>query len=461
MYLENINSGRIYHGFVTRFSGDLKTLFQSTYVVGDSNSDYIGALAIAANGDVVVGGFTDSTNLPGASGGAQPERGGGYEHGFVARLSGDLKTLVQSTYVGGSGYDWIFALAIAANGDVVVGGDTGSGDLPGTSGGAQSYLDAGGDGFVTRLSGDLKTRYQSTYVGGSGSDTISTLAIAANGDVVVGGDTNSADLPGTRGGAQSYFDGGYDGERYDGFVTRLSGDLKTRFQSTYVGSFGDDRIKALAIAANGDVVVGGYTGSGDLPGTLGGAQPRPRGDYDGFVTRLSGDLKTRIQSTYVGGGGSDYIRALAIAANGDVVVGGSTYYSTNLPGTAGGAQPSFGGRNDGFVTRLSGDLKTLVQSTYVGGSGDDHVYAFAIAANGDVVVGGTTNSTDLPGTSGGAQASLRGNDDGFVARLSGDLKAASAAAAADAATPVPTLSQWMLLALSGLLGLLAWRRRAV
>jgi len=391
MYLENINSGRIYHGFVTRFSGDLKTLFQSTYVVGDSNSDYIGALAIAANGDVVVGGFTDSTNLPGASGGAQPERGGGYEHGFVARLSGDLKTLVQSTYVGGSGYDWIFALAIAANGDVVVGGDTGSGDLPGTSGGAQSYLDAGGDGFVTRLSGDLKTRYQSTYVGGSGSDTISTLAIAAN----------------------------------------------------------------------GDVVVGGYTGSGDLPGTLGGAQPRPRGDYDGFVTRLSGDLKTRIQSTYVGGGGSDYIRALAIAANGDVVVGGSTYYSTNLPGTAGGAQPSFGGRNDGFVTRLSGDLKTLVQSTYVGGSGDDHVYAFAIAANGDVVVGGTTNSTDLPGTSGGAQASLRGNDDGFVARLSGDLKAASAAAAADAATPVPTLSQWMLLALSGLLGLLAWRRRAV
>jgi len=449
-----------------------------------------------------------------------------------------IDPLIQSTYVGGSGYDYIHALAIAANGEVVVGGSTGSTDLPGTSGGAQPSSGGNLDGFVARLSGDLKTLIQSTYLGGSGGERISALAIAANGDVVVGGQTDSTNLPGTPGGAQSSLVGAY-----DGFVARLSGDLKTLIQGTYLGGSNHDFIQALAIAANGDVVVGGYTGSTNLPGTSGGAQPSSGGNLDGFVARLSGDLKTLIQSTYLGGSGTDDIRTLAIAANGEVVVGGYTS-STNLPGTSGGAQPSSGGSDDGFVARLSGDLKTLIQSTYLGGSSYDYIHALAIAANGDVVVGGHTASTNLPGTSGGAQPSSGGSYDGFVARLSGDLKAVSPqtisfpaqspashsfvaggsfpvnplasassglpvtytsstpgvctvsgstvtmvaagtctlvanqagnanwlaapqvsqsvvlAAAAAVVAPVPTLSQWMLLALSGLLGLLAWRRRA-
>ncbi len=405
----------VYDGFVTRLSGDLKTLVQSTYV-GGSGDESIQALAIAANGDVVAGGFTYSNNLPGTSGGAQPGYSGGVD-GFVTRLSGDLKTLVQSTYLGGSDYDAINALAIAANGDVVVGGYTTSTNLPGRLGGAQPRSGGVSEGFVTRLSGDLKTLVQSTYVGGSDYDAINALAIAANGDVVVGGFTTSTNLPGRSGGTQDTI-GGY----ADGFVARLSGDLKTLVQSTYVGGSSGEEIRALAIAANGDVVVGEITWSDNLPGRLGGAQPSHGGGGDGFVTRLSGDLKTLVQSTYLGGSSDEEIRALAIAANGDVVVGGITK-STNLPGRSGGAQPGFRGGYDGFVTRLSGDLKTLVQSTYVGGSGDDHVYAFAIAANGDVVVGGYTNSTNLPGTSGGAQPASRGSQHGFVTRLSGDLKA--------------------------------------
>jgi len=487
---------------------------------------------------VVVGGYTASSNLPGTPGGAQSSLVGAYD-GFVARLSGDLKTLIQSTYLGGSSYDYIHALAIAANGDVVVGGYTDSTNLPGTSGGAQPSSGGSYDGFVARLSGNLNTLIQSTYLGGSSYDDIQALAIAANGDVVVGGGTASTDLPGTSGGAQPS-----SGGAYDGFVARLSGNLNTLIQSTYLGGSGTDSIQALAIAANGEVVVGGYTYSTNLPGTSGGAQPSSGGGgYDGFVARLSGDLKTLMQSTYLGGSSSDYITALAIAANGDVVVGGHTL-SSNLPGTSGGAQPSSGGSLDGFVARLSGDLTTLIQSTYLGGSSGDYIYALAIAASGDVVVGGTTTSTNLPGTSGGAQPSSGGSYDGFVARLSGDLKAVSPqtisfpaqspashsfvaggsfpvnplasassglpvtytsstpgvctvsgstvtmvaagtctivasqagnanwqpapqvsqsvvlAAAAAVVTPVPTLSQWMLLALSGLLGLLAWRRRA-
>ncbi|HQP94214.1 MAG TPA: hypothetical protein PK570_09705, partial [Thermoanaerobaculia bacterium] len=167
----------------------------------------------------------------------------------------------------------------------------------------------------------------------------------------------------------------------------------------------------------------GETYSSDLPGATGGAQPAIGGGSDGFVARLSGDLTVLQQSTYLGGSNEDSIRALSLAANGDVLAGGTTG-SSDLPGTAGGAQPSKGGGDsDGFVARLAGDLNALQQSTYLGGSGEDDVIALALAANGDVLAGGTAASTDLPGAAGGAQPNNGGYNDGFVARLSGDLRA--------------------------------------
>ena len=314
---------------------------------------------------------------------------------------------------------------------------------------------------------------QSTYLGGSSSDVIQALAIAANGEVVVGGPTDSTNLPGTSGGAQPG-SGGND----DGFVARLSGDLKTLIQSTYLGGSSYDGIQALAIAANGDVVVGGGTASTDLPGTSGGAQPSFGGAYDGFVARLSGDLKTLIQSTYLGGSGTDAISALAIAANGEVVVGGHTA-STDLPGTSGGAQPGSGGAYDGFVARLSGDLKAVSPQTisfpaqnpashsFVAG-GSFPVNPLASASSGLPV----TYTSSTPGVctvSGSTVTMVAAGTCTLVASQAGNANWLPApqvsqsvvlAAAAAVVAPVPTLSQWMLLALSGLLGLLAWRRRA-
>ena len=86
-----------------------------------------------------------------------------------------------------------------------------------------------------------------------------------------------------------------------------------------------------------------------------------------------------------------------------------------------------------------------------------HVAAPATVDGGDVLVAGLTESSDLPGTAGGAQAANAGVDDGFVARLSGDLRAQ--AASPTQVAPIPTLSQWALLVLAALLGLLAVSRR--
>ncbi|TXK33325.1 IPTL-CTERM sorting domain-containing protein [Ottowia sp. GY511] len=203
-------------------------------------------------------------------------------------------------------------------------------------------------------------------------------------------------------------------------------------QSTYLGGGSDDRITALAVAPQSDgsfdVIVAGYTTSSDLPCAAGsttassalnptcrqdGAQKVYKGGlWDGFVARLSGDLRTLRQSTYLGGGGYDLITALAVAPQSDgsfeVIVGGYTY-STNLPCAAGstiassaqtptcpqdGAQRVLKGIADGFVARLSGDLRAVSPQTLTFHA--PNPASRPLVPGGSVAFGAATASSGLP-----------------------------------------------------------------
>jgi hypothetical protein len=111
---------------------------------------------------------------------------------FVARLNKELTQILQSTYLGGSGYDWCHALAIhPTTGEVYVAGRTKSKNFPKTTGGAQASSYGGGDydAFVARLNSSLTQILQSTYLGGSGNDSAYALAIhPTTGDVYVAGE---------------------------------------------------------------------------------------------------------------------------------------------------------------------------------------------------------------------------------------------------------------------------------
>jgi hypothetical protein len=113
------------------------------------------------------------------------------------------------------------------------------------------------------------------------------------------------------------------------------------------------------------VYVAGPTTSTNFPGTTGGAQAASGGGNDGFVARLNTGLTTLRQATYLGGSDIDNAEALAIhPASGELYVAGATV-STNVPGTAGGAQPAYGGGfSEGFVARLSPDLASANSSFY-------------------------------------------------------------------------------------------------
>jgi hypothetical protein len=364
-------------------------------------------------------------------------------------------SLTQATYLGGSGIDAAFTLAIhPTSGDVYVSGFTDSSPFPGTAGGAQPAFDGFADGFVARFPSALTTLTQATYLGGSGFDLASGIAIhPTTGDVYVTGFTGSINLAGTAGGAQPVF-GGLE----DAFVARLPSTLTALTQATYLGGSGSDNAFAIAIQpTTGDVYVAGRTDSSNFPGTAGGAQPATGGGEDAFVARLPSTLTLLSQATYLGGSSGDFAFALAIhPGTGDVYVTGRAS-SSNFPGTAGGVQPAIGGLEDAFVARLLSTLTRLIQATYLGGDGEDGA-SFALAihpATGDVYVAGFTNSPDFPGTAGGAQPVFDVGSDVFVARLTFGL------ALVDPALSIPTLSEWAMLAMIGLLlavGLLALRR---
>ena len=432
-------------GFVARFDPTLTTLLHSAYIGGSEGEEVLGIAVHPVSGDVYVAGYTGSTDFAGTLAGAQGNNAGD-DDGFVARLDSTLTHVLRATYLGGSLPDRIVAIAIhAGTGEIYVAGQTASLDFPGTAGGAQPSQAADEDfihrdGFVARLDPTLGTLRQATYLGGVGPEYLHALAIhPSSGEIYVAGQTRAPDFPGAVGGASAAtypFTG-----NIDGFIARFDPSLTRLIQSTYIGASGFDDIYGIAIhPGSGDVYVVGWTDWVDLPGTEGAAQPVMGGETDAFVARLNAGLTELFKATYVGGIDNDYGYGIAVhPTRGEVYVTGETY-STDLPGSAEGSQPNRGGGDDGFLARLDPKLTRFIQTTYLGGAGDDVPAAVAIQPEGgQVLVAGMTTSPDLPGATGGSQPGYAGGDaffggDGFVTRFPAGLSAASRECVADATT---------------------------
>ena len=340
----------------------------------------------------------------------------------------------RTTYFGGSAADSGSGSLAHSNGDLYLLTSTTSTDLAGTTGGTQAASSGGQEIAVARLSADLTALKQVTYYGGSADEVVQSLNELENGDLLIVGNTSSADLPGTSGGAQAAFAGNSPFNaglaQGDGFAVRLSADLSTIVQATYLGGSTTDVISAVAM--DGDTLyLLGTTDSIDFPGVTGGAQttgdqfPAPS---DLFVTRMPLTLTSITQSTFYGGDGLDQAFSLLVNGNGVYVAG--TTSSTDLTGSSGGAQSAFAsagdGTSDAFVVRFNAGLTVVDQATYFGGSGQELV-ATLTELGGALYLAGGTASADLPNVAGGAQSTFNGGvvDEGgidaFVALVSADL----------------------------------------
>jgi len=451
-----------YDAFIVRLPATLTSITQATFLGGDGDDEGWSLAIHPATGDVYLSGFTNSANFPGISGGADTDPAGDdpYEV-FVARLPASLTSITQSTYLGGLGADLSYANSLAihpATGDVYVTGFTNSyytsptpppyysPTFPGLDSPAPNdATDYGGYSvFVTRFPSNLQSITHSILFGsiyesgdpGYGADFGYAIAIhPGTGDVYVAGTTDNANsFSGVDGNSLDQTVGG----TYEAFVSRLPSDLSGVTQSTFLGGDGDDEAYVLAIhPTTGDVYVGGYTTDAtDFPGLGGGADTTFAGVAEGYVARLSSDLTSSLQATFIGGDGDNGVGGLAIdSASGDVFAAGWTDSSSgSFPGLAGGADTTQVDY-EGFVTRFSASLMSIVQSTYLGGDGGDGASAIAIhPGTGIVYVADyTSDSAGFPAIAGGADTTVAG-DEAYVACLTADLLAGAAASACSAAT---------------------------
>ncbi|MBI2571446.1 MAG: hypothetical protein HYV63_30935 [Candidatus Schekmanbacteria bacterium] len=344
--------------------------------------------------------------FPGTTGGAQPSNAGQYD-AVALRLDLTLGTLYQATYLGGGGSEDGVGVALLTN-KVFVSGVTNSGNFP-TSGGYQATWQGGYDAFVARLSSDLKTLEKSSYFGTAGDETTARVA-AIDSDVYLVGTTTSSALPGVSGSADSSFEGAS-----DGFAARFNTDLSSLVRATYVGGNNDDSVRAVRVSASG-VFVAGDTNATSWPWVSGAAQSSPGGSLDAFLARLDRDLISGARATYFGGPAGEYGWDLALGGSGVYLCGVTA--GSGVPGTSGGAQPTFAGVRDVIVALFSLDLLSRTNATYLGGTGNDgDSDAGCALGNGALYVAGFTESASFPGTTGSAVDTMQGGGDAYVARL--------------------------------------------
>jgi len=400
--------------FVAKLNASGRALEWATYL-GGTGADQGAAIAIDSSGGIYITGQTASTNFPVTANAPQSRLAGGsaVTDAFVTKLTLNGQDLVYSTYLGGAASDSGNAIAVDASGSAYVVGRADSTDFPSTT---RDTLPArgAGDGFVTKMSPDGAAIVYSSLLGGFALDLANGVAVDATGAAYVTGETRSENFPVTESAYQKERRGSA-----DAFVSKLAPNGATLSFSTYYGGDGLDIGRALALDRQNNVFVTGITGSVNLPVSFNGAQRSPALLPDAFAAKIDPAGSSVIFGTYIGGDAEDQGNAIAVDASGAAYVAGFTT-SANFPLLNDGPLSAEGpkGGFDGFLTRISLGGNFFQFSTYYGGNGTDAIQGLATDGRGRIWVAGTTDSPNLPTSTGALATRSAGGTDGFVALMS-------------------------------------------
>lgn len=262
--------------FVVKWTPGASSPDWATYI-GGTGSDFVLCLGLTSDGAIVAGGGTDSSDFPMVGNGYDRTLGGPTE-GFLAKLSPDATSLAWTTYVGGSGRDAVYSIALDSTDSVHIIASTESVDIGVTPGAFGSSMRGTSDAWLGKLSADASTVLWATYLGGSGAEVPYAVRLDPSSDVIVCGATNSTDFPLAGASVQTAAAGGY-----DGFVAHVGQNGTTLLWSSYLGASGSDEAHGLVLTPAGELYVAGTTEGSGLPGASG-----PSLIWDGFVMRFTG-----------------------------------------------------------------------------------------------------------------------------------------------------------------------------
>jgi len=470
---------------VCKLNPTLTTLIASTFLGGTSSDGAFG-IALDSQGNVFVCGFaqpgfpttTDRQPIQLPSGtwftpsafdtsynGPSFIPGGpaNLNDAFVAKLSNSLNALLASTYLGGTvagslTADSATGIVIDESDNVFICGFTDS-DTFQTNvsinypGGASSInYNGGNDAFVAKFNNNLsgptgrqgEFYFAGLFLGGSGNDIANAICLDNQNGVYITGFTTigSPPFPVLGDGLIDTYDRNIDANGVsDAFISRFSNDLRTFRSSTYLGRVGSEIGYGITlgapIAGEPTVYVTGITGSPLFPVTsfsdpsqswnpYGATQPG-LGVQDVFVSRLSSNLTTLINSTWVGGVDTETSYSICTGGNNNNIYICGTTESSDFPTTPDAfAITNTGGVGDVFVCSFNETLSLLNASTMVGGQYLDTAYCIKPDNAGNMIFVGLAGDNNYPtwpttGTSIAYDISYNGSGDIFVTRISADL----------------------------------------
>ncbi len=367
--------------FVAKFSSAGNALTYSG-LLGGGLDDQANAIALDPSGRAYVTGYTMSSDFPTLTGPALAINGA--MDAFVARVAADGSGVEYSGFVGGNGdVEAGRGIAVAADGTAYAVGETNStGGLPGTAGTARTLAGGGADGFVTKIDSNGTLTWLTLLAGSTAGDD-RALAVAidpADGNLLVAGETNSANFPandgGTRQGSgpQNALAG-----NTDGFVVRMSPAGTSILGSSYLGGANFDSAEGIAADGQGGIYVTGTVSAETTPTfptlATNGLSTARLGAQDGFVAKLlTGPPLAFSYAGFLGsnvGGSSvdDAMHALSAATGVSSVlsVGGST--NTTPSGFANSTSGALGGAGalNGVVLGIT-PYRTPLSIVVFGGS---------------------------------------------------------------------------------------------
>jgi Tol biopolymer transport system component/subtilisin-like proprotein convertase family protein len=254
--------------------------------LGTNALEQVNDLAVhLASGDVIVSGVTFSSQFPTTAGAYQPACSGvvgqATQCAYLARLSGDLKSLRFSTFFGPSLGAYIDGIAVDADNSLVLAGGIQANAIPATTG--DTTHNGGTDAFLARMSGNGATLSMLTYLGGGQFDAAVSVAIDAAGDLYVAGSTASTGFPVSQGALKTQLGG-----TQDGFLTKFLPDGSAVKSSSLIGSAGFDVVSAVTVTPRGDVYLVGQAGGSGLAVTADALDPTfSQRVGEAFLYRLS------------------------------------------------------------------------------------------------------------------------------------------------------------------------------
>jgi hypothetical protein len=398
---------------ITKMDPNATSLIFSTFIGGWSY-DFPSALDLDDLDYIYATGETWATDFPTTNGSFQDEPPPGSTNPFVVKLSPSGSDLIYSTFVGSSMPDWAEDIKVQ-NGYANVVGYSYSYDFP--------YVDypinnAHGTVFYFILNQDGTNLTHTAFWGGHQNEIAYSLDMDDNGDVVVGGVTNSVDFPVTSGAYQENTT-----DSSNGFLLRYSPSSSTLLFSTYIGGSAYDEIRSIYKDDNDDIYFAGITnnpeGSGDIPfPTTPGAYDRTyNGSSDTFIGKMSGDGTTLIYSTLYGSEGEETVGSIDVDSQGNVYLIGSLNSDVNFSVTPDAFDFTFNQGDDVVFAVLNPFGTEITYSTYIGGNVSDLGKTCLLSESGEIHLLGTTSSMDFPSTDGSFQTETDGSGDLFISKL--------------------------------------------